>query len=114
MHINMNIPYISPVLAVAYFFICFKLSLRAEISPVESSPATSRADSAAGGPVRSLTGVPSASATSSRRRNQSDTTADQDDAHPISRPPTSPAPKPKAVSRCIKVSNRSSYASRVW
>ena len=37
MHINMNIPFISPVLAVEYFFICSKLSLRAEISPVEST-----------------------------------------------------------------------------
>jgi SAM-dependent methyltransferase len=59
MHINMNVPFISPVLGVQYFFICSKLSFRAEISPVEptwvalrlggaSSPATSRADSAAG------------------------------------------------------------------
>ena len=35
MHINMNVPFISPVLAVQYFFICSKLSFRAEISSVE-------------------------------------------------------------------------------
>ena len=37
MHINMNVPFISPVLAVEYFFICSKLSFCAEISPVEST-----------------------------------------------------------------------------
>jgi hypothetical protein len=35
MYINMNVPFISPVLGVQYFFICSKLSFRAEISPVE-------------------------------------------------------------------------------
>jgi len=37
MHINMNVPFISPVLGVQYFFICSKLPLHAEISPVEST-----------------------------------------------------------------------------
>jgi SAM-dependent methyltransferase len=37
MHININVPFISPVLAVEYFFICSKLSFSAGISPVEST-----------------------------------------------------------------------------
>jgi SAM-dependent methyltransferase len=37
MHINMNVPFFSPVLGVQYFFICSKLPFHAEISPVEST-----------------------------------------------------------------------------
>jgi SAM-dependent methyltransferase len=33
MHFNINVPFISPVLAVEYFFICSKLSFAAGISP---------------------------------------------------------------------------------
>jgi SAM-dependent methyltransferase len=36
MHININVPFISPVLAVEYFFICSKLSFPTRISLVES------------------------------------------------------------------------------
>ena len=34
MHTNINVPFISPVLAVEYFFICSKLSFPVGISPV--------------------------------------------------------------------------------
>ena len=37
MHTNINVPFISPVLAVEYFFICSKLSFPTRISPVEST-----------------------------------------------------------------------------
>jgi SAM-dependent methyltransferase len=64
MYFNMNVPFISPLLGTQYFFICSKLSFRAEISPVESRRP--------GEPIRlqgtcaEPDGVPSAPATSSR------------------------------------------------
>jgi hypothetical protein len=53
------------------------------------------------------------SATSSLRRSRSDTIADQDDAHPHIETTDEPGAGAKAVSRCIKVSGRNSYISRV-
>ena len=38
MHTNINVPFISPVLAVEYFFICFKLSFAVGISPSLGGP----------------------------------------------------------------------------
>jgi SAM-dependent methyltransferase len=37
MHTNISVPFLSPVLAVEYFFICSKLSFPTRISPVEST-----------------------------------------------------------------------------